>query len=248
MFDEHDLLSEAARDVADHPREPVEDALDGQHPQARHLVLELTGDPGELLGALLGIPREWIVAEAHHQLVGVALEAGLLDDELADEVHQVIEPGDVDPDRLLGELQPLPRDGPIVSAEAAGFGTQVDLAPLDRRRSTGGREQLDPDDLLDGAQAGDELLELLRTASNEQGQVDALEAASISFATRSAGDRWHPPDEELEEPDAEPLGLVSTAVERRSRPIAGRARPAVGPRPDGRRMASQRRRLSAAPV
>ena len=119
LDDQRDLLAQLRRHVAHDAREAVEDALDRQHAQAGDLVLELAGDPAELLGALLGLAGDGVVAEDVVELAGLAQQAGLLGDELAHEVHEVVEAGDVDPDGLLGGLQALAGDPLLLLADDA---------------------------------------------------------------------------------------------------------------------------------
>jgi hypothetical protein len=133
--DQLDFLVEAHGDVAHDTREAVEDGLDRQHAQAGDLILELAGDAGELLRILVGLAGQRIVAEPDGQELGALLQAGLVDDQLADEVHQFVEAGDVDADGLLGGLEAIARDGhPLALGQAASFRAQVGLAALGRGR------------------------------------------------------------------------------------------------------------------
>ena len=111
LDDELDLLVEPDGHVAHDPREAVEDGLDRQHAQAGHLVLQLAGDAGELLRVLVGLARQRIVAQPRGQELGALLKSGLVDDQLADEVHELVETRDVDADGLLGGLQAVSGDG-----------------------------------------------------------------------------------------------------------------------------------------
>ena len=131
--DQLDLLVQAHGDVAHDAREAVEDGLDGQHAQAGDLILELAGDAGELLRILVGLSRQRIVAEPHGQELGALLQAGLVDDQLADEVHQLVEAGDVDADGLLGGLEAVARDRHALAlGQASSLRAQVRLAALGR--------------------------------------------------------------------------------------------------------------------
>ena len=139
LDDQLDFLLEALGDVSHDPREAVEDRLDGQHAQARDLVLKLAGDAGELLRVFVGLPRQRIVAEPDGQKLGALLQAGLVDHQLAHEVHQLVEAGDVDADRLLGGLEPVAGDGHSLGLrQASGLRAQIGLAAL-RGRGRSGR-------------------------------------------------------------------------------------------------------------
>ena len=97
-----DLLAELRRKVAHQSREAAEDRLDRHHPEVRDAGLESIDDLGELAGAVLGLGREDILAQPGRELPGLASQARLLDDQLPDEVHEVVELGDVDPDGVGG--------------------------------------------------------------------------------------------------------------------------------------------------
>ena len=109
LDDELDFLVELGGDVSHDTREAVEDRLDRQHAQAGHLVLKLAGYSGELLGILVRLAGQGIVAEPQPQLLRASLQPGLVDDQLTNEVHELVEAGDVDADGLLGGLEAIAR-------------------------------------------------------------------------------------------------------------------------------------------
>jgi len=100
LDDQLHFLVQAHGDIADDSWEAVEDGLDGQHAQPGNLVLELAGDASELLGVFVGLAGQRIVAESHGQNLGTLLEPRLVDDQLADEVHQVIK-GELMPEIII---------------------------------------------------------------------------------------------------------------------------------------------------
>ena len=84
-----------------------------------------------MLRVFVGLTRQRVVAESVGEKLGTLLQASLMDDELADEVHQLVEASNVDADGLLGGLESIARDGhPLALREASCFCSEVCLAAL----------------------------------------------------------------------------------------------------------------------
>ena len=95
LQDELDLLALLAGEVAHQPREALEDVADGQHPHVHDRLLQLRRDARHLADGLEQLrPRA-----GHHvgDLAGQLVELRAVDDQLADQVQQVVELGEVDP-------------------------------------------------------------------------------------------------------------------------------------------------------
>ena len=157
-----------------------------------------------------------------------------MDDQLADEIHQLVEPGDVDANRLLGQLEliaagrcardPLglrDRDG-VAGTEHLDTGRALGLLRPRCRRgrvavgirdrlpwSVGRRgNHLHAHDFLDRREARANLEEFERAAPNQHGQERGPELAFDLLAIRSRGDEnahLLAFDDQLQEPDGLPL-------------------------------------------
>ena len=95
LEDELHLLTLLSREVAHEAREALEDVTDGEHPHVHDGLLELGRHPGHLVDGREQLrPRP---GDDVGDLPGQLVELGAGDDQLADEVEQVVEPGEVDP-------------------------------------------------------------------------------------------------------------------------------------------------------
>ena len=84
------LLAELRGQVADEAREAQEDGLDGDHPHPHHQRLQRLGAAGQILHRL--------AETLDVGVAGKALDGGAIDDQLAHQVHQLVEPLGVDAD------------------------------------------------------------------------------------------------------------------------------------------------------
>ena len=106
-------LPQATRQVADDARELAPDVADRLHPGLHHPLLQLGGDQVEPLrrsprnpaSSLRGGELEDLVAGEH---------------QLADEVHQLVEQADVDPDVGAGYVVVAAPSGPLIPNVGAG--------------------------------------------------------------------------------------------------------------------------------
>ena len=139
---ELDVLAELAREVADEPREAQEDGLDGDHADLHHDRLQGVRAAREVLHGL---------REARHLgLGGEDLDLGALDDELAHEVHQLVQALGVDADGRGGATR--------LAALAGhdGHGHRGDLLGLADHAGLGDLGHLGGGDVGHGGQRGTE--------------------------------------------------------------------------------------------
>src|SRR5205085_3482542 len=99
LENEIDLLALLGSNVAHDARKAVEDALDRQHARLHHLLLQLVGDAADVQCGLLEVGQNVSVAELVDQPRAELIQARPIDDQLADQVEQRVEPRHVDADR-----------------------------------------------------------------------------------------------------------------------------------------------------
>ena len=154
-----------------------------------------------MAGAVLRFRREHVLTEPGRQLSGLTSQARLLHDQLADEIHQVVELADLDPDRVR-------------SRPPAGRDLRVRrVVRLDRHREGRLVKLLDlgPDGLVDRQEPPDQILELGRVAAQQRRQDRAAGTGLDLVERRNAGqhapglDRCHEP---LHQPDIRPIGAL----------------------------------------
>ena len=160
-----DLLAELGREVAHEPREAQEDGLHGDHPDLHDHRLQGVRRAREVLHGL---------REARHVGLGdQRLDLRAVQDELAHEVHQLVEPLGVDADRRgAAVLLVLLRAGFL----AAGRGAARPASRSGRgRRLAGGHVGLDRGDV--DRRSGDLLLDLVGRV--QRGVGDGLEDVDL---------------------------------------------------------------------
>ena len=95
-----DFFAGLLRQVAHHARQALEDAVDGQHPRLHDLVLKLGRDAGDAMGRFQKLGRFLVARVAPVQAGADPVDLRALDDQLAHQVQQGVQPGDFHPDRL----------------------------------------------------------------------------------------------------------------------------------------------------
>jgi hypothetical protein len=93
--DQLDLLARLAREVAHQAREALEHVPDGEHPHVHDRLLELLRHAATWCTAASRLARRR-AAPPRRQRPGHLLELRAMDDQLADQVQQVVELGELD--------------------------------------------------------------------------------------------------------------------------------------------------------
>ena len=135
LEDQLDLLALLARQVAHEAGKALEDVPDGKHPDVHDRLLELAAHPGDLVHGLEQLAARLVQHESRGQVLGDLLQLGAVDDQLADQVQQVVELGEVHPhharaDRGVGLRPPLRAAG-----HGQGQGLRSGRGRLARARS-----------------------------------------------------------------------------------------------------------------
>ena len=85
-----------AGEVAHQAREALEDVADGEHPDVHHRLLQRGGDGRDLVHGGLQLAARVAAAELLRHLLAELLQLRAVDDQLAHQVQQVVELGEVD--------------------------------------------------------------------------------------------------------------------------------------------------------
>ena len=105
--DQLHVLALLSGQVAHQTGKALEDVPDGEHPDVHDRLLELPAHPGDLVDRLEHLAARLVRDEHGGEVLRGLLELGAVDDQLADQVQEVIELGEVDahharPDGSLG--------------------------------------------------------------------------------------------------------------------------------------------------
>ena len=132
------VFSVDPRQVADHAMEPVEQRPDRQHSHVHHALLNAVAGAVKQMNrleqigdAVVGLGKI-LLRNGRLQLVADLRDPGLADRQLPGQIHQFVEPFDVDPQRL-GRLR-AGLDAAAVGCQR-GCGERCALERLDRDRS-----------------------------------------------------------------------------------------------------------------
>ena len=125
-----DLLALAVGEVADEAREALEDVADGQHPHVHDRLLQLGRDAGHLVHGLEQLRAER--GRGGGDLAAQLHQLGAVHDQLADQVQQVVELGEVDAHhartRARRGVRPPAAERPCLASACASPGSAPSAA------------------------------------------------------------------------------------------------------------------------
>ena len=137
LQDQLDVLAGLAGEVAHQAREALEDVADGEHADVHDRLLQRGGDGRDLLHRGLQLAARLAAAELLRHLLAELLQLGAMDDQLADQVQQVVELGEVHADHVRARRRRTARrrgGAPVPRRSAAGGGGVGAAGAAGRRR------------------------------------------------------------------------------------------------------------------
>ena len=183
-----DLLAELLRELAHDPVEPREDLADRHHPGVDDPLLQLAQVALEIARRLLEVPPGAGGPGLGDQVAADLEDRGLVDDQLADDVHQAVELADVHAHRV-GER--AHREHPFGGRFGGGRRTRAARRAGRRRvrmRAGGAGRAAPADRVHRGREAGDRRLHRVPAGGAAADQVEVDRVGRGRIRARQRGD------------------------------------------------------------